>query len=63
MMHLGTRMTKQYKDKLQEDKKGYASISKENISKYAGDYIFLSKPSYWKNLILKKHIHGGEILK
>ncbi len=36
----GMPMTKQYKDKLQEDKKGYASISKENISKYAGDYIF-----------------------
>ena len=44
----GMPMTKQYKDKLQEDKKGYASISKENISKYAGDYIFLSKPSLRK---------------
>lgn len=53
----GMPMTKQYKDKLQEDKKGYASISKENISKYAGDYIFLSKPSYGK-FDFEKHIHG-----
>lgn len=51
----GMPMTKQYKDKLQEDKKGYASISKENISKYAGDYIFLSKPSYGKFDFEKTH--------
>ncbi|WP_000825507.1 iron-hydroxamate ABC transporter substrate-binding protein [Staphylococcus aureus] len=51
----GMPMTKQYKDKLQEDKKGYASISKENISKYAGDYIFLSKPPYGKFDFEKTH--------
>ena len=33
-------MTKQYKDKLQEDKKVMLRFQKENISKYAGDYIF-----------------------
>ncbi|NHA36806.1 ferrichrome ABC transporter substrate-binding protein [Staphylococcus schleiferi] len=63
----GMRMTKQYKNKLQEDKKGYASISKENISEYAGDYIFLSKPSYstfdfeksntWRNIDAVKKGH------
>ncbi|HDA0265110.1 TPA: ABC transporter substrate-binding protein, partial [Staphylococcus aureus] len=29
--------------------------SKENISKYAGDYIFLSKPSYGKFDFEKTH--------
>lgn len=63
----GMPMTKQYKDKLHEDKKGYASISKENINLYAGDYIFLSKPSYsnfdfeksktWQNIDAVKHGH------
>ena len=32
-------------------------FQKENISKYAGDYIFLSKPSYGK-FDFEKHIHG-----
>jgi len=56
----GMPMTEKYKEKLNRDKKGYSSISKEEIGEYAGDYIFLSKPSYakfdfensntWKNL-------------
>lgn len=56
----GMPMTQKYKEKLQQVKKGYAAISKEEIADYAGDYIFLSKPSYsafdfensktWKNI-------------
>ncbi len=53
-------ITKEYEAKVKKGGKGYESISKEEISDYAGDYIFLSKPSYgnfdfektatWKNL-------------
>lgn len=56
----GMPMTKEYEAKVKKGGKGYESISKEEISDYAGDYIFLSKPSYgnfdfektatWKNL-------------
>lgn len=35
-----------YKEKLNEKNEGYAPISTEIINRYAGDYIFLSKPSY-----------------
>lgn len=44
----GMPMTKKYKEKLKEDNKGYSSISKEEVEEYAGDYIFLSKPSNGK---------------
>lgn len=56
----GMPMTKEYEAKVKKGGKGYESISQEEISDYAGDYIFLSKPSYgnfdfektatWKNL-------------
>ncbi len=52
----GMPMTKQYKDKLQEDKKAMLPFQKK-ILVHAGDYIFLSKPSNGK-FDLKKHIHG-----
>ncbi|WP_210619040.1 ABC transporter substrate-binding protein [Mammaliicoccus lentus] len=56
----GMPMNKKYKDKVEKGGQGYESISKEEIGDFAGDYIFLSKPSYgdfdfektttWKNL-------------
>ncbi|WP_414044393.1 ABC transporter substrate-binding protein [Macrococcus sp. EM39E] len=44
----GMPMTKAYKSKVNKNNKGYDAISVEEIGKYAGDYIFLSKPTYSK---------------
>ena len=53
----GMPMTKQYKDKLQEDKKVMLPFQKKILVNIFGDYIFLSKPSYGK-FDFEKHIHG-----
>ncbi len=50
----GMPMTKQYKDKLQEDKKGYASIQKKILVNMLV-IIYLSKPSYGKFDFEKTH--------
>lgn len=39
----GMPVTKAYQEKLDEKKEGYATISKERITDYAGDFILLSK--------------------
>jgi len=47
----GMPMTKTYKQKIDSNKAGYDTISSEDISNYAGDYIFLSKSSNSKTSI------------
>lgn len=47
----GMPMTKTYKQKINSNKAGYDTISSEDISNYAGDYIFLSKSSNSKTSI------------
>ncbi|ULG72368.1 ABC transporter substrate-binding protein [Macrococcus brunensis] len=52
----GMPMTKTYQQALDKEKKGYDAISVEEIGKYAGDFIFLSKPSYSKMDIEKSNL-------
>ncbi|MBE7320037.1 ABC transporter substrate-binding protein [Staphylococcus epidermidis] len=47
----GMPMTKTYKQKIDSNKAGYDTISSEDISNYAGDYIFLCKSSNSKTSI------------
>lgn len=53
----GMPMTKTYKQKIDSNKAGYDTISSEDISNYAGDYIFLSKSSNSKTSI-ENSIYG-----
>lgn len=52
----GMPMTKTYESKINKNNKGYDTISVEEIEKYAGDYIFLSKATYSKMDIEKSNL-------